>query len=333
MSAVDNGKLPDDRHKIDGLLRGAAEILVTTHVRMDGDAVGSVIALSEVLSAMGKRIAAFNPSPVPEVYRFLDPSFSFLTAIPQDRVFDLLVVLDAASLERLDGLDKIAASAQTINIDHHISNTLFGIANWVDPRSPCTGEMLLSFFEDFGYSVSQRAAEALYVALLTDTGRFSFGNTQERAFKAAARLAGLGASPGLLAQQVYFSNSPAKMNLLKLAYSRLEIHADGKIASVSLRQREMEELGLTVYETSEIVDIPRACGSAELAVMFLETDGERTRVSLRSKGGLDCNVLAAVFGGGGHRAAAGAVLEMPMDRAQSQVIAQAEAMLAKQGSR
>ena len=304
--------LPPVCDKIDDLLRSAAVIAVTTHIRMDGDAVGSTIAMSEVLKAMGKDVRLFNPSPPPANTLFLSNGCRFHSDPQMLEGVELIISLDCANIERIGLPRGIELGVPRINIDHHISNSLNFEFDWVDDDAPCVGEMLLNFFTEYRYNIPDKAMDAMYLSLVTDTGRFSFANTTSRAFSAAFRLTEGGVDPGKISARVYFSMPTSKIKLLQLAYSRLQFCCDDRIAFIAMNSREIEALGLTIFDTQEIVDIPRAAGRAEVAIFFLGV-GEDTRVSLRSKFSFDSCRLAKEFGGGGHKAAAGLVAHRPLD--------------------
>ncbi len=306
--------------QIDEQIRKSANIAITTHYGMDGDAVGSCVALREVLRDAGKRVIMINCTPTPYNYKFIAPDGSFETELPPDFAPDLFIVLDAATPGRIRRENPLPTGVPIVNIDHHIGNSLFGAYNWIEPKSPCVGVMLLDFFIHFGYSMNSLALDALFVSLITDTGRFSFSNTDTRAFAAAMQLVSHGVSPSKIASEVYFSKSTGKLKLIALAYSRLEFACDGKIAFVSFTQKEMESFGLTEYETHEVVDIPRSAASAELALYFLEKTDGVTKASVRSKTVFDCRTFAEEFGGGGHNRAAGIRLQLPLDEARRAIL-------------
>ncbi|GAB4150894.1 MAG: bifunctional oligoribonuclease/PAP phosphatase NrnA [Planctomycetota bacterium] len=310
------------------ILRTIAEVIrtnhdfaVTTHVRMDGDAVGCLIAFSEILQSLGKNVCMVNNTRVPDTYEFMVDKGEILPACPFKP--EVVFALDCANAERL-GLDlKEAGEAMIINIDHHPTNTLYGAVNWVDGSAPCVGEMLLDLFTALKLNLSARAADSLYISLLTDTGRFSFTNTSCRAFAAAGKLCSLGVNPGELAAEVYFMKSPAKMKFFSVVYGSLEFSEDYLIAYISVTERQLAEYGLTVYDTQELSDIPRNSRPSELGIFFLETNSGETRVSFRSKSFFDCSELAACFGGGGHRSASGATVRLPLAEARKAVLQKA----------
>jgi len=316
-------RLPEEAARIHEMIRESGTVVVTTHIRMDGDAVGSALALREALRAAGKEALLVNSTPIPEIYRFLAPLGTFLPELPPGKPIDLLISVDAANCERLEFMENSCRDYHFANIDHHVSNTAFADVNWVDPDAPCVGEMLLWFFLAYGYEINDLARDALYVSLLTDTGRFSFSNTSVRAFRAALKLAEMGVDPGAVASKVYFDKPIRKLKLLQLAYSRLNFICNDRIAYVFLDHTDLKKLGVSEYDTQEIVDIPRSAASAEVAFfMYGNADGT-TRVSVRSKGNFDSRKFAELFGGGGHPGASGITMKMCLEEAKRVVLERA----------
>ena len=320
--------IPQVAQKIFDLINSSDSILITAHVRMDGDAVGSCIALASVLRSAGKKVVLANSTPVPTELLFLCSQLSFESSPQKAELVDLVISLDCANAERL-GIDASNfGNIPLINIDHHFSNKLYGDLNWIDSNASCVGVMLLDFFSHFAFPVTEFIATALFVSLMTDTGRFSYSNTNVQAFAAAQKLIELGANPASVANELYFKKSVSNLKFLGFLYNNLKFSSDESIAYISVRASDLKQFNLTVYDTEGFVDIPRLSAKSALAIFFLEIEeGTVTKISLRSKEGFNCSELAARFGGGGHKGAAGAKVFDTLVHAQKIVLEAALAMM------
>ncbi|MDZ7816230.1 MAG: DHH family phosphoesterase [Planctomycetota bacterium] len=320
--------MPDIRQEIANLLRTAKKVLITTHIRMDGDALGSSLGLLRTLRESGTAADAVNASPVPSQYVFMPRAGELFESVPDPASYDIFVALDCANEERLGfDMSQLSESCVTVNIDHHPTNSRFARYNFIDGKAPCAGEMLLDIIQRAELECPAYGAQMLYIALLTDTGRFSFPNTTQRAFDAAIRLVRKGADPAEAANSVYFTRSPKMLRFLGHAYSSLKFLFDEKFAYISLKEKDLHTFGLDKYDTQEIVDIPRLSAASKVAAFLLELDEGITRISLRSKDSLDCSLIAAHFGGGGHKGAAGATYDGPMHEAEKIVCEQVVKLL------
>ena len=301
-----------------------SRFLITTHVRSDGDAIGSEMAAWSVLRSYGKDVQVVNDGAVPRVFQFLDPDGIIETdptAARQDA--EVALVLDATSLERVGDVAKhVPAAALLVNIDHHVSNEQFGAANYVDGHASSTGEMLYRLMKQAGAAPALAALEALYTAIITDTGRFTHPNTTPEALEAAADLVRAGVAPAKIAGLVYRSE-PAELALLRgKASSTLELFEDGQIATMHLTRQMFEETGVDPIDTQEFADLPRSLAGVEAGILFRELDEPgKVKVSFRSRDKVDVNAVAARFGGGGHVRASGCTVDGGLDAAMATVVA------------
>ena len=296
--------------------------LITSHIRLDGDAVGCEIAMLHVLKALGKQAQAVNDGEVPRSFRFLDTAddvASDPSAVRDD--IDVALVLDSATLERTGKVaERIPKDCPIVNIDHHVSNDRFGALNWVEERSS-TGEMLWRLFREAAHPLPPVAGDALYVAIITDTGRFTQGNTTAEAFEAAAALTRGGVNPGDMGSKLY-RDEPFSVTMLRAkAVSTIERQAEGQIAAMCLTQAMFRDTETDPIDTQEFADIPRSLEGVEVGVLFREMDtAGAVKVSFRSQGKVDVNAIAQQFGGGGHVRAAGCTLSGGLDHVKEQIL-------------
>jgi phosphoesterase RecJ-like protein len=309
------------------LLRGGARFLVTSHVNPDGDSIASQCALRIVLERLGKRVTVFNRQPPPRVYRFLPGADLITQTAPRSlRGFDALVVLDCGDPRRASGLLERTPPIPVVNIDHHVTNPRFGDVNWVDPGASSTAELVFRVAEKLGVRPDGPLAEALYAGILTDTGSFRYGNATARAFLVAGRLVRNGLDPSGIARRIYDAAEYDTLRVLGTTLNGLRRSADRRVAWITIPRRTLARLA-SPAETEEWVNYPRSVSTAEVAVCFKETAPGEIRVSLRSKSDVDVAALAARWGGGGHRNAAGATYRGTLAHAVRDVVAAAEAAL------
>ncbi len=292
--------------------------VLTSHARPDGDAIGSVLACSEILRQMGKRAEVVLHSPVPHIYRRLPFADTVIQAQSVNGEYEAAIVLECDSIERtaLGGL----SDHFLINIDHHLSGKLFADVNWIDPQACATAEMIYRLAREAGVSVCPEVATCLYTAVLTDTGSFSYAGTDEHTFALARELVQAGADPVRIAQNVYYSAPTSKMRLLGVALSGL--HRDRDLTWMAVNREQMERCGAVDEDCEGLVNYALGIEGVEVAVFFREVAGGRWRVSLRSKGCVDVSCIAARFGGGGHRCASGCSLDGPVSVAAERILAQ-----------
>lgn len=289
------------------VLRAAESVCVVGHIRPDGDCVGSQLGLTYALKAQGKKVACWNPDPMPEKYRFLDREGVFQKP-RRGMKFDCVVATDCASFERLGAAGPfIARRKPLINIDHHESNTRYGDINWVSPREPSTGELIYRLLKVARWPVTPRIADCLFTAISTDTGSFQYPTTRPGTFHAGGELVSRGADLATISNEVYQSYPLSRVRLLRHVYSRFKLTDQNRIAWFWLRRADLTRTGANPADTEGLIDHIRAIAPVVVAVVFEQMDHHCTRISLRSKHPrVNVNEIAAQFGGGGHPAAAGA---------------------------
>src|SRR5688572_4705351 len=292
-------------------IRDRDSFLVTTHENPDGDALGSLLAVHLALGSLGKDSVMFvpGPAPFPGEYRFL-PLESVRRDLPDDAAERTLLAVDAANESRL-GADAAAlhSAPYTINVDHHHDNSRFGDVNLVDAEASSTGEVLRGIFAELGVELTPELAEPLYVALVTDTGRFQYANTTPKALRLAAELVEAGADVHKVFQGVYESVQFAKLKLLARALERAQVYEGGGLVISFLLRDDFAEVGAVEPYSEGIIDFLRAVEGADMAALIREPPrggSPARRVSLRaSHDELDVSAIARESGGGGHRQAAG----------------------------
>jgi phosphoesterase RecJ-like protein len=293
-------------------LRSHDRFLVTTHENPDGDALGSLLAAKLALEQLGKDVvmALYGDAPLPGEYTFM--ALQVLRRDwPDDVETRALVAVDCANESRIADPTVLARVPLVLNLDHHHDNSRFGAVNLVVPEASSTGEVLRDVFRELGVRLTPEIAEALYIALVTDTGRFQYTNTTPKALRLAAELVEAGADVHRIFQGVYESVQFAKLKLLARALDRAQVYEGGAIVVSYLLRTDFADIGAAEPYSEGIIDYLRAVEGAEMAVLIREpprTDGQgpARRVSLRSSvDELDVSAIARHCGGGGHRQAAG----------------------------
>ena len=292
-------------------IRSHQRILVTSHLRPDGDAVGSILAMGMLLRAMGKSPEIVLADPIPVLYRGLPGAKSIKSVADLDAHFDAAVVLECDSIVRT-GIQALAGHP-IVNIDHHASAKRFADVNWIDPSASAVAEMVYRLAIAAGAEVTPEMATCLYTGVLTDTGSFAYEAVNAHTFDLAGKLTSKGASPGRIAERIYFSNPESKIRLLGIALATLKI--DSSIAAVFLTHRDMESVGATDADCEGIVNYAIGIDGVRVAMFLREIENGRYRVSLRSKGDVDVAAVAERFGGGGHKNASGCTIAGPLESA------------------
>jgi bifunctional oligoribonuclease and PAP phosphatase NrnA len=291
-------------------LRGHDRFLVVTHENPDGDALGSLLATTLVLRALGGDAVMYlaGDTPLPREYAFMALD-GLVRVPPEDMSARVLVAVDCAKADRIGDATATERAPLVVNIDHHHDNTRFGDVNLVVADASSTGEVLRDVIREVGVDLTPDLAEPLYIALVTDTGRFQYSNTTPKALRLAAELVEAGADAHAVFQQVYESVEFAKLKLLGRACERARVLEGGRIVASYLLRTDFAEVGAAEPYSEGIIDYLRAVEGAELAVLIREPPrdaGPVRKVSLRASiDELDVSVIARLFDGGGHRQAAG----------------------------
>lgn len=303
-------------------LQGAKSILVASHARPDGDALGSTIAFALWLKSLGKDITAWNEDGVLEKFHYLPAHGMVTRPAAEKRNFDAVVALDNAVKNRLGNvLDSVGECGTFINIDHHISNESYGDLNYIDATAPATGQILYEFFVDQKITITSEMASNLFAAISTDTGSFQYLGTDARTFAAGSGLIAAGVQVAELSRQMYESQPRRRLELLRHALNDATFTCDGHVASFSLSLAKSEELGVIPEDNEGIIDHLRSVEGVVSAVFFEELPGGMVRVSARSKDPhVDVCKICKLFGGGGHMLAAGARIKGTLAEAREKFL-------------
>jgi phosphoesterase RecJ-like protein len=302
-------------------LRAATSVGIVSHVDPDGDSLGSSLGLAWILDAAGKRARVHLPAKVPRQYAFLPGERFIHVGEEPGPDHEQVAVLDCTSPSRLGPLEKIVhAGAPVLNIDHHADNTHFGDALRVDPSAAATAILIWEIAQGAGLAIPKEAAECLYTGILTDTGRFTFANTDERALRTSADLIRAGAEAGKIANHVYEQRPESAVRLLGEALETLELREDGRVACLHVTQEMLAATGALPEETEGFAAYARSIAGVQVGIFLRETEDGSVKVSFRSMGGVPIDGVANQFGGGGHPVAAGARVPGPLQTAKERIL-------------
>jgi len=308
--------------EIGRILREHQRFAILGHVRPDGDALGSQLALALSLQQLGKEVRVWNEDGMLEKYSFL-PRAELLTKPPSiPEVVDVAVALDTAIQNRLGiGLTAVRSAKIWINIDHHPSNPCYGDVVYVDPAAPATAEIVFRLIKSQDLPFNRDIAENLYAAISSDTGSFQYPQTSARTFEIAAELIRAGVDVGRLSQQLYENYPRRRLELLRELLRTMRFEHGGRVASFSLSSKTAADLGVLPEDNEGLIDHLRAIRGVIVAVFFEELADGKVRISMRSKSDV-VNVCAICqkFGGGGHTLAAGARVRGTLDEVEEKVL-------------
>jgi phosphoesterase RecJ-like protein len=308
--------------EIGAVLRAHQRFAVLSHVRPDGDALGSQLGLALSLSKLGKTVMVRNEDGLLEKYSFL-PGGEFLqTPLGEPQDFDVAIALDTATQSRLGTATELVRSAKIwINIDHHPSNPGYGDLVYIDSNAPATGQILFELIQSQGLPMNAAIAENLFVAISTDTGSFQYPNTTARTFEIGAELLRCGVEVGRVSQLLYESYPRRRTELLRELLGTMRFEAAGKIACFSLSLKVAADLGVRPEDNEGLIDHLRAIQGVIVAIFFEELIEGKVRVSMRSKTDkVDVSAICQQFGGGGHKLAAGARVRGTLAEVEKKVL-------------
>jgi phosphoesterase RecJ-like protein len=278
---------------------------ITTHIKPDGDGVGSSLGLCWLLRSLGKTAEVIVRGDVPVAYKSLPGADEIRDVESVDKKYDAIFVIECSDLERpgIKGLE----NELTVNIDHHATSEHFGSINWIDPTASAVGEMIYNLCKAIGGRVTREIAECVYMALVTDTGSFHFSNTTDRTLKVASELIKAGVKPAEISEAVYNNYPWSRIELMRQVLDTVK--RDGEIATLRQTLQMRAEAGAVDGDNNGFVNIPLAARDILAVVYMREVGPESYRVSLRSKGDINVASVAEKFGGGGHRNASGLKIE------------------------
>ncbi|HEX7186319.1 MAG TPA: bifunctional oligoribonuclease/PAP phosphatase NrnA [Thermoanaerobaculia bacterium] len=316
-------------------IRQGNRFLLTSHINPDGDAIGSELGLARLLRRMGKGAVVWNRDETPTIYRPLPGSDRVHNGAEPPAgfpdLFDAIIVLECPSPDRT-GIEQHLSARPVINIDHHLGNQHYGDVNWVDTAAPAVGEMVYRLAQGLKLALEPETASCLYLTLVTDTGGFRFSNATAVAFEAAASLVRDGAHPEQVSQWLYESQPLPVVRLVGEMLQTLQVHEGGRIATARLLPEMFERVGASPGDSEGLIDYPRSIAGVDAVALIRQREDGTHKVSLRSRGEVDVEKIARHHGGGGHRNAAGFVMEGDGEQVRQQVVAALAASLPQAGT-
>lgn len=314
---------------LDALSRPPGRALMLGHVHPDADVLGTLLALGLALEARGWRVRYGGPHPAPEVLAFLPGVDRYERLVAVDDPFDVIALTDCPNPERTEGLlEQVRRGGGTVlNIDHHPDNRRYGDLEWIEPTAAATGELVYRLLVGLGAPITPTIATNLFTAIHTDTGSFRYSNVTPRTFAIASALVAAGAEPARVSTALYERRPVDALRMLGATLSRIQVSDDGRVAWLALPVGAVPE---SFVESEDLVNYPRSIASVRVACFLRDRDGQ-VKVSLRGKGDVDVNAIAAQFGGGGHRNAAGCTVKGSLDEATRAVLDAVRAAIGEAG--
>ena len=310
---------------IGDFLQSVGKVAVLSHMRPDGDAIGSAVALGHALAELGKEVTIVNQDGVPESLLFLPQSS--LVNVPSDiqepLAVEATVVLDTAGEDRVGQpvWDVFSDRGKVINIDHHISNPAYGDINYIDADASATGEIVFDLIQEMKLPVDEVVRDNLWAGISTDTGSFRYPKTSEHTFEIAASLMRSGVDVGGISQSLYETYPLRRIYVLRELLQNMQMTSGDRVASWQLTNAVKDELGIDPSDTEGLIDVIRSVDSVIVAVFFEELRDGKIRISARSKTpDADVGAICGEFGGGGHQLAAGARMKGPIEDAVEQFL-------------
>lgn len=308
------------RERIREIIEDGDRFLITTHIEPDGDAVGSVFSLYWVLSAIGKASNVYLNDPIPYRYRFLPGPERLCNSI-NGTSYDAAFVLDCGDTKRIGkGAEGLVDKNKLINIDHHKSNGLFGMVNLIDEGASSTAEIMYNIYKGLDYPMSFNVAINLYTGILTDTGSFRYENTNSMAFVICEEMVRLGVKPSYVARMVYENHPKERFRLLGMVLTTIETYHRDRVAIAYITEEMLKKTGTTIEHTDGFAEYIKEMDGIDVAVLIRELDERRCKISMRSKGDIDVAMICSLFGGGGHKNAAGCIIEKGLEETKRLII-------------
>ncbi|MBK7705125.1 MAG: bifunctional oligoribonuclease/PAP phosphatase NrnA [Acidobacteria bacterium] len=291
---------------------------ITTHVRPDGDGIGSSLGLCWLLRSLGKDAEVIVSDGIPASYLVLPGAGDIVKVSEVNGKYDAVFVIECSDITRPNIVN--LESQLVVNIDHHATCEHFGNINWIDTTASAVGEMIYNLCKAVGGRITREIAECLYLALVTDTGSFHFSNTTDRTLKVASELVKVGVKPALISEAVYNSYPWSRIELMSQVLSTVKRDESGRVAYMRQTLGMRESAQMSDGDNNGFVNIPLAAKDVLASVYMREVEGGRFRVSLRSKGKINVARVAERFGGGGHNNAAGCRVEGEWDLRESEIV-------------
>lgn len=319
--------MPIDWPRFVDLIGRHERYLLTSHVRPDCDALGSELGLAAILESLGKQVRIVNAQATPPNLAFIDPMQRIRTLglDAQADVLDdieVLIVLDTSAWVQLGAMAEVirGSRARRMVIDHHVSQDDLGAELFKDTQAEATGRLVADAARHLGVRLTPAMATPLFAALATDTGWFRFSSTTSNTYRVAAELVEAGADPTAIYNALYEQLTLARLRLMGRTLSNTRAEQDGRLVYTVIRRADFEATGALPSDTEDLVNMTLQVGGSEVAVILVEQPRGGCKISFRSRSAVDCSRLAEQFGGGGHKAAAGATINEPFETALTRVL-------------
>ncbi len=312
------------------LIENKDKFAITTHVRPDGDGVGSSLGLWWLLKSLGKDAEVIARDDIPNSYRKLPGADKIRKVAKIDDEYDAIFVMECSDINR-PGIENIETQL-VVNIDHHATCEHFGNINWIDPTASAVGEMIYNLCKAIGGRITKEIAECVYLAIVTDTGSFHFPNTTDRTLKVASELVKVGVKPSNISEAVYNSYSWSRVALMQKVLETLKRDESGRIAFMRQTIEMVKESDAVDGDNNGFVNIPLTAMEIVASVYMREVRPNTYRVSLRSKGDINVARIAEMFGGGGHKNAAGCRVEGDWDTLEREIAGALSEVIYEEGN-
>jgi phosphoesterase RecJ-like protein len=319
--------MPIDWPSFVDIIRSHQRFLLVSHIRSDCDALGSELGMAGVLETLGKQVRIVNGQATPPNLRFLDPGQK-IKAIGVDvqpaelADVEVVIILDTSAWAQLGEMGTFLRNtkAKKIVVDHHVSQDDLGATPFKDTTAEATGRLVVDAARHLGVKLTPEIATSLFAALATDTGWFRFGSTSGNTFRCGGELLDAGAQPPEIYKSLYEQDTLARLKLIGRTIARAQAELSGRMIHTSVVRDDFDATGALPSDTEDVINMTLQVAGTEVAVIFVELATGGVKVSFRSRGKLDCSRMAEKFGGGGHKAAAGATLLEPLAAVQQKVL-------------
>ncbi len=309
------------------IIKSHQRFLLVSHIRPDCDALGSELGMAGILEALGKQVRIVNGQATPPNYQFIDPqqrikAINVDVQLAEFADVEVLMVLDTSAWAQLGPMGDVIRStrAQKIVLDHHVSSDDLGAEQFKDVKAEATGRLVLEAARQLGVKVTREIATPLFAAIATDTGWFRFASTTGDTYRAAGTLMDAGAQPNEIYNSLYEQDTLARLNLMGCILCNAKAELGGRLIYTTVLQKDFKATGALPSDTEDIVNMTLNVGGTQVAVIMVEQPNGNFKISFRSRCSVDCSKLAEQFGGGGHKAAAGATVPGPLADAQTKVL-------------
>ena len=307
-------------------IRASHSFILTSHIRPDCDALGSELGMAGILQQLGKQVRILNGHPTPPALQFLDGQQAIQaldeTVSPEQLQADCMIVLDTSAWAQLGPMGDVLRGFQGVKLclDHHVGEDDLETEFFKDTHAEATGHLVAKLANHLEVTITPPMAKALYAAIATDTGWFRFGSTTSDTYRVIAQLVDCGAVPSEIYGELYERDTLGRVRLRGRILSRTQTELDGRLVYTHVRRQDFEETGAVASDTEDAINLTLAIVGTQVAVIFVEQQNGGCKISFRSRCSVDCNQLGREFGGGGHKAAAGAFIEASYEAAAEQVL-------------